>query len=141
MILNESHGQWPSFCLRMLEMQDSCDHTFDFTRECLNLIPGIDAKETVRHFRRAGGACDCEVILNIIQPSMDKDAPVAILDKHIVIKIPGHSFATYEVALHRCKTMEQLSEWTRQLCDKSWITDGIVMKFRKLAMEAMRDEG
>lgn len=140
MILDEKHERWPFFCLKMMDMAE-CEHDqgygcHTFTMECLNLIPGIDIPATIEGFKRRGGHCDCEVVMNLCVPSMEKEAPVEILDNHIVIKIPGHD-TTYDIPLKECRSQVEIDRWTRQLCEKRWITEKIVLKFRKLAGERL----
>lgn len=136
-ILNEQHPHWNFFCLKMIEMNE-CEHGMTFAKECLNLIPGgVDVEATLACFYKRGGHCDCEIIMNIIEPHLDKGAEMAVLDKHIVIYIPKVG-STYDIALSRCDTMAKIDEWSHQLADKNWVTAQTVLNFRKLAISFLK---
>lgn len=72
MILSPEHPRWEFFCIQMqkLDPDIGCRHSLDFTTECLNLVPGIDIPETIKSLKRSGGHCDCEVIMNVVLPSL-----------------------------------------------------------------------
>lgn len=135
--LTEQHPHWNFFCLKMIEMEECGDDT-TFAKECLNLIPGgVDVDATLKAFRRRGGHCDCEIILNIIEPFLDKGPEMAVIDRHIVIYIPNVG-TTYDIALNRCDTMAKIDEWSRQLSEKNWVTAQTILNFRKLAISLLK---
>lgn len=74
MTLTKNHQGWLFFCAHMQRMdpEKPCGGKFDFTLECLNLIPGIGIPESIQWLRQQGGHCDCEVIFNVILPSLDE---------------------------------------------------------------------
>lgn len=133
-ILNENHPHWNFFCLKMIEMEECKDGT-EFAQECLNLIPGgVDVPGTLKSLHERGGHCDCEIIMNIVDPFLGQGPQMVVLDNHIVISIPNTS-ATYDIALSRCDTMAKIDEWSHHLAEKNWATAEMILNFRKLAIQ------
>lgn len=67
-ILTADSELWPDFWDRLAELLEEsggCDNTHRWTRLALSEMPAsIDVAESLDWFRRNGGFCDCEVLLN-----------------------------------------------------------------------------
>ena len=70
--MTPGHPRWPEFCIRMqrLDPHAGCKLTTDFAVEVLKTM-GVDIAGSLQYFRWHGGECDCEIILNIILPSIE----------------------------------------------------------------------
>jgi hypothetical protein len=57
--------------MQQLNPEGGCNHfTTDFAFEVLNVM-GADIDGTLDYMRRRRARCDCEIIFNVILPSLD----------------------------------------------------------------------
>lgn len=57
----------------------------------------------------------------------------------IVIKIPGHSRATYEIAISQCDTNKKMLRWVIQLSSKNWASQKLINDFILVARETFSE--
>jgi len=71
-VLTTEHELFPEFARRLLQITE-CECTLDNSKDILWSMCGVDYQDSVAWLIANGGHCDCEVILNIIAPTMDDD--------------------------------------------------------------------
>jgi len=73
MILSQNHSEWMFFCQAMQKLDPDalCEHNYNHTKHCLEIIQKIGVEKTIESFAKIGGGCDCEVVMNVVLPSLD----------------------------------------------------------------------
>lgn len=63
-IIIPGHPRWPEF-LRGLSRARICYGTSEHARRTLAAMSGVDVEGTLRELARLGGACDCQIELDV----------------------------------------------------------------------------